>query len=753
VRLPSRRLLAAALFLGFWFYYQAGAGPGLVAYRDSGEMVVSAWTLGVSHPTGYPLYILLGRLFEAAVPLGNPAYRLSLLSSLPMAAGVALFFSAAMELLGALPAFGAAALLGLSSQALTLARVQEMYALGFLGAAGLMIFALRLHRARGVPVEKEWLGFCFLYGLFLANRLDLLLLAPGLLVCALGLRRKSWLSPWFGLAFLAFPAAMFYTGSNYWEPLLVALTAWLASRSSGRIGWLLKSGAFALLGLSVYLYLPIRSAGHPWLDWNHPAQWSHFIQVLLRSKYGGTLDLISRNYKPGELLGANLLLYGRHLWRDLTPAGAALSLAGLWRQSRRDPELAAGLGAVFWWAGPVFLLLSNMPPNPHAAAIVEPYYLIPDMALAFWAAEGLAWLAARPPGRGLAAALAAFFLLGPFVSGRTAEYDHRDDFFDEDYARNVLASLPKGGVLVAKKDVQLYSLWYRTIALRRRSDATVVAQGLSGAPWYQEQMRREKPRLVLRSLKSPEDWRLFALANAPAYAAMDAEIPAAAAAQGSMRGLLIDLGSPIGSWEALKLWRLFVFRGRYAYEERPDFFSSDLVNDDAQALYRTATALTGRPPLPTSVAALARRLAMGCWALHWLMPDPPAFLGYLAALQGRYKEALGYEKLAESLAAAMLGLTREYHSLPDAVSSVRRSLAEARLQKGIMLAKLGRPEEAKAAYEASLEAYPLGKAHYNLAVYYWDRDRVRAAQELDEAVRLDPSDAQSRRYLEALRRR
>lgn len=746
-------MLAFAIFLGFWIYYEAGAGPDLVAYRDSGEMAVSAWTLGVSHPTGYPLYILLGRLFEAAIPLGNPAYRLSLLSSLPMAAGVALFFSAAMELLGAIPAFGAAALLGLSGQALTLARVQEMYALGFLGAVGLTILALRLRRERSAPAEKEWLGFCFLYGLMLSNRLDLLLLAPGLLVCAMGFRQKSWLSPWFGLAYLAFPAAMFYTGSNYWEPLLVAMTAWLGSRASNRVGWLIKSGAFALLGLSVYLYLPIRSAGLPWLDWNHPAQWSNFLQVILRSKYGGTLDLISRNYKPGELLGANLLLYGRHLWRDFTWAGVALSLAGLWRQSRRDPELAAGLGAVFWWTGPVFLLVSNMPPNPHAAAIVEPYYLIPDMTLAFWSAEALAWLSAGVVGRGLAAALAAFFLAGPFVSGRTAAYDHRGDFFDEDYARNVLTSLPRGGVLVAKKDVQLYSLWYRTMVLGRRSDASVVAQGLCGAPWYQEQMRREKPRLVLRSLKSPDDWRLFALANAPAYASMDAEIPAAAAARGSMRGLLIDLGSPTGSREALKLWKLFVFRGRYAYEERPDFFSSDLVNDDAQALYRTATALAGKPPLTASVAALARRLAMGCWALHWLMPDPPAFLGYLAALEGRYEEALGYEKLAESLAAAMLSLTREYHSLPDAVAGVRRSLAEARLQKGIMLAKLGRPEEAKAAYEDSLETYPLGKAHYNLAVYYWDRDRARAARELEEAARLDPSDAQSRRYLEALRRR
>ncbi len=755
MRFLSRRQLAVAVFLGFWLCYLGGAGPGLLAYRDTGEMAASAWTLGVSHPTGYPLYILLGKLFDAAFPWGNPAYRLNLLSSLPMAAGMALFFIAAAGLWGEIPALGATALIGLSGQALTLARVQEMYALGFLSAAGLLALALELRReaaTAGQPPEKDWLGFCFLFGLSLGNRLDLILIAAGFIACAIGFKDKAWLSPWFGLSFLAFPAAMFFTGSNYWVLLLVALTFWSLSAAAGRFERAVKSSLFALLGLSVYLYLPIRSSSLPWLDWSHPATWSNLVQVLLRSKYEGTLDLISKNYKPGELWGANLALYGRHVLHNFTVAGIALAAAGLWRQARRDAGLAASLGAVFWWAGPVFLLLSNMPPNPHAAAIVQPYYLVPDMIVALWAGEALAWAGACPRGKLFAAAGAAFFLIWPFASGRAAACDHRLDFFDEDYARNVLLCLPRGGALVAKKDVQLYSLWYRTAALGRRPDAAIVAQGLSGSPWYQAQMRRSNPRLSLRPLKTPDDWRFFAQGNAPAYAAMDADIPAAAAARGSLRGLLIALESRAGSREPLGLWRLMVFRGRYNYEDRPDFFTSDLVNDYAQALYRTATA-AGAGPLKGSAEALTSRLVRGCWSLHWLMPDPPAFLGYLAASEGRFHEALGYERLAGALASAMLGLAREYHSLPDVVLQIRRSLAEARMQQGIILSKLGRQDEAKEAYESSLEAYPLAKAHYNLAVYYWNRDRRRAAQELAEAVRLDPSDVEARRYLDMLRRR
>ena len=35
-----------------------------VAYIDSGELAIVNWTLGIAHPTGYPLYTLIGRLFS-----------------------------------------------------------------------------------------------------------------------------------------------------------------------------------------------------------------------------------------------------------------------------------------------------------------------------------------------------------------------------------------------------------------------------------------------------------------------------------------------------------------------------------------------------------------------------------------------------------------------------------------------------------------------------------------------------------------
>ena len=51
-----------------------------VLYSDSAEFQTLAYTLGITHSTGYPTYLFLGRLI-GFLPIGNPAWRISLLSA------------------------------------------------------------------------------------------------------------------------------------------------------------------------------------------------------------------------------------------------------------------------------------------------------------------------------------------------------------------------------------------------------------------------------------------------------------------------------------------------------------------------------------------------------------------------------------------------------------------------------------------------------------------------------------------------
>ncbi len=71
---------SAALGAGFFVLYAAGACPTIYV-GDSGELVAAVHTLGIPHPSGYPLYVLLGKLWTLAVPVGSVAYRMSLFSA------------------------------------------------------------------------------------------------------------------------------------------------------------------------------------------------------------------------------------------------------------------------------------------------------------------------------------------------------------------------------------------------------------------------------------------------------------------------------------------------------------------------------------------------------------------------------------------------------------------------------------------------------------------------------------------------
>lgn len=74
-----RHLPAIFLALSLMGVYLSTLAPGLTWANDGsdgGDLIAAAYTGGVAHPTGYPLYLLLARLFQF-VPLGSLADRKS----------------------------------------------------------------------------------------------------------------------------------------------------------------------------------------------------------------------------------------------------------------------------------------------------------------------------------------------------------------------------------------------------------------------------------------------------------------------------------------------------------------------------------------------------------------------------------------------------------------------------------------------------------------------------------------------------
>ena len=53
-----------------------------VGLHDSGDMTTACFTMGICHPTGYPLYTIFGKLFITLIPIGSIAYRMNCLSAI-----------------------------------------------------------------------------------------------------------------------------------------------------------------------------------------------------------------------------------------------------------------------------------------------------------------------------------------------------------------------------------------------------------------------------------------------------------------------------------------------------------------------------------------------------------------------------------------------------------------------------------------------------------------------------------------------
>ena len=120
---------SAALGAAVFVLYALGACRTIYV-GDSGELVAAVHTLGIPHPSGYPLYVLLGKLWTLLVPAGSIAFRMSLFSAACAALAVALLHRLGRRLgLGAVASATGALLLAASPSFWCEANVQRVYAL------------------------------------------------------------------------------------------------------------------------------------------------------------------------------------------------------------------------------------------------------------------------------------------------------------------------------------------------------------------------------------------------------------------------------------------------------------------------------------------------------------------------------------------------------------------------------------------------------------------------------------------------
>lgn len=166
-------IIGVAIFVCVAALYLRTTAPTLGGAFDSEEFQFAAYHLDIVHATGYPLYLILGKIFTTLVPVGNIAYRMNLLSAILGAfTAVLVYLNAILLTRRHIAALATAALFATNTAVWRQAGVASVGPLHLLLVAAI-VCAMLLWHAKRAPLTVA----AFLFGLGLAHHRTILWLA------------------------------------------------------------------------------------------------------------------------------------------------------------------------------------------------------------------------------------------------------------------------------------------------------------------------------------------------------------------------------------------------------------------------------------------------------------------------------------------------------------------------------------------------------------------------------------------------
>ncbi|HKJ67148.1 MAG TPA: DUF2723 domain-containing protein, partial [bacterium] len=319
-----RYILGAGIFVCSLGLYLLTVAP-TVSFWDCGEFIATAYTLGVPHPPGSPLFILMGRMFSLLPTAADPALRVNLLSPLAAAGANLLAFLIIVQLVriwrGGLETrqarlvayaggvIGALAFAATDSHWFNAVEA-EVYAISTFATALVVWLIFRWAEEADAPGQERYLlGIAYVLGLAIGVHLLNLLALPvialviyyrkypfrwGTFVATAGITLGAFLVIYLGII-KGVPKvlAVQYLGGNvgmYLVGVLVLVVvgaAWGSIRARRQLlAVSLMAVVLILVGYSSYTMLYIRANQDPAINENDPSTPARFVSYLEREQYG-----------------------------------------------------------------------------------------------------------------------------------------------------------------------------------------------------------------------------------------------------------------------------------------------------------------------------------------------------------------------------------------------------------------------------------------------------------------------------------
>jgi hypothetical protein len=399
--------------------YLITLAPDVLA-ADSGELQVVAVQLGVAHPPGFPLYVIMAHLFTRLLPFVAPAFAVNLFSAVTSALTVALIYLTGLlitrhHLSSLIAAIALASATTFWSQATT-ANVRSLTGL----FAALILFALICFRSAVVrgdqrAADRRLTLAALFMGFGLTHHVSLIFLIA------------------VGLGFVMFVDPVFIRSPRRW----------------------VRPVAAGLLGLVPLLYLPLRAFADVRGASPDLATWPGFLEHALATGFRGDLFYY---ISPADML-QRLRIMGNVLSFQFDAVILAGMLVGMLLLFAKDKVLAWLLGGVF----AVFTLVAATYRAPQTVEYMIPAYLAAALLLGY----GIKSLPEVLGRMGIVgSAIASLFLAVVIVTvvsqaivNKTASGIEHEGITAREYAAPLLQAAPQGSTLLAHWH-WVTPLWY-----------------------------------------------------------------------------------------------------------------------------------------------------------------------------------------------------------------------------------------------------------------------------------------------------
>jgi len=447
--------------------YMATLAPS-VTFFDSGEFLSATASLGSAHSPGYPLFLMYAKPFTF-IPLGNIAFRVN----------VATAFSSSLACFGV---YLLTTYLLRREVLLDNERFNNL-AVKFAGLAAAISFAVTPRLWLQSNHDKPYPLLAFISAIIFYQ------LLRWSEEYHEGAERPSYI---YVCTFLAGLAMAVHQTIVLLLPawfLMIVITDW---RMITRIKELVFSTAFALLGFSVHLYLPLRALQNPALNWGDSKSFDQFLWHFLRRGYPS-----EPQKRTVELVWAQIKAF--NVSREFTWLGVLLVILGiifLWKKHRT--LLIAYVVSVLTF---ICVIAGYLNTAFDTIFLTEEFFTPVYLLSAVLAGTGLfsilryAVSNARVPERtgvlvyGLVAIM--FFSLPTALCAiNYYENDQHDNYIAYDYATNSLRSLPQDAIMFTWGDSGAFPLWYLQGVERMREDLDLPHTPHLVFKWYLDSMPR-----------------------------------------------------------------------------------------------------------------------------------------------------------------------------------------------------------------------------------------------------------------------